>query len=86
MPVLNYLADTNIVSDYFRPGNPVKGWFDAHRDEVGISTLTLAEIRDQPLPYGDSLIAAIARSVGLTVVTSNEKHSPGVRTVNPWKL
>jgi predicted nucleic acid-binding protein len=40
MPVLKYLADTNIVSDYFRPGNPVKEWFATHRGEIGISTLT----------------------------------------------
>jgi predicted nucleic acid-binding protein len=45
MPVLKYLADTNTVSDYFRPGNPVKEWFARHRGEIGISTLTLAEMR-----------------------------------------
>jgi len=45
MPVLKYLADTNTVSDYFRPGNPVKEWFATHRGEIGISTLTLAEMR-----------------------------------------
>jgi predicted nucleic acid-binding protein len=45
MPVLKYLADTNTVSDYFRSGNPVKEWFAAHRGEIGISTLTLAEMR-----------------------------------------
>jgi predicted nucleic acid-binding protein len=45
MPVLKYLADTNIVSDYFRSGNPVKEWFASHRGEIGISTLTLTEMR-----------------------------------------
>ena len=30
MPVLTYLADTNTVSDFFRPGNPVKEWFGNH--------------------------------------------------------
>ncbi len=45
MPVLKYLADTNSVSDYFKPGNPVKDWFSGHRGEVGLSTVTLAEIR-----------------------------------------
>jgi hypothetical protein len=45
MPVLKYLADTNVVSDYFRPGNPVKDWFARHPGEIGISTLTLAEMR-----------------------------------------
>ena len=128
MPVLKYLTDTNIVSDYFRPGNPVKDWFAQHRGQIGISTLTLAEMRrgielkadpktraklertydfiledyqeaifvfdeaaaaesrDALPPYDDSLIAAIARSSGLTVITRNEKHFSGVATVNPWKL
>ena len=45
MPVLKYLTDTNTVSDYFRPGNPVKDWFAQHRGQIGISTLTLAEMR-----------------------------------------
>ena len=45
MPVLKYLADTNVVSDYFRLGNPVKDWFARHPGEIGISTLTLAEMR-----------------------------------------
>ena len=134
MPVLKYLADTNVVSDYFRPGNPVRAWFAAHPGEIGISTLTLAEIRrgielkggtkarlalerifgfvlqdfreaifpfdeaaavewgrlmaetkNRPIPYDDSLIAAIARSNGLVVVTRNEKHFPGCKTVNPWR-
>ena len=134
MPVLKYLADTNSVSDYFRPGNPVRAWFAAHPGEIGISTLTLAEIRrgielkghtkarlalertfsfvlqdyrhaifsfdeaaavewgrlmaetrNKPLPYDDSLIAAIARSRELTVITRNEKHFPNCKTVNPWR-
>jgi len=134
MPVLKYLADTNTVSDYFRPGNPVRDWFAAHPGEIGISTLTLAELRrgielkggaksrlaleriygyvlqdyreaifsfdeaaaaewgrlmaetkHHPLPYDDSLIAAIARSHELIVVTRNEKHFPGCKTVNPWR-
>lgn len=45
MPVLKYLADTNSVSDYFRLGNPVKDWFSRHRGTIGLSTLTLAEMR-----------------------------------------
>lgn len=132
MPVLKYLADTNAVSDYFRPGNPVRAWFARHPGEIAISTLTLAEMRRgielkgetkarlalervfkfvledyheavlafdeaaaaewgrmmakarQPIPYDDSLIAAIARSCELIVVTRNEKHFPGCQTVNPW--
>jgi predicted nucleic acid-binding protein len=132
MPLLKYLADTNAVSDYFRPGNPVRGWFCKHPGEIGISTFTLAEMRrgielrgdtkarrelerlfkfvvedyreaiyvfdeaaavewgrmmalaKTPIPYDDSLIAAIARSCELTVITRNEKHFPGCKTVNPW--
>ncbi len=133
MPVLAYLADTNTVSDYFRVGNPVKQWFGDHRGQIGISTLTLAELRrgiefippgkarrkleqiygyiredyheatfvfdeaaamewgrlmaearNYPLPYEDSLLGAIARSCGLTVLTRNTKHFPGCVTVDPW--
>ena len=133
MPVLNYLADTNCVSDFFRAETPVKRWFAEHRGQIGISTLTLAEIRrgielraqgktrrqlekvyefilddyrdaifvfdeaaamewgrlmsearNHPVPYGDSLVAAIARSCGLRVLTRNLKHFPGCETVDPW--
>ncbi|MDW8310828.1 MAG: PIN domain-containing protein, partial [Verrucomicrobiales bacterium] len=44
----------------------------------------MAEARHQRIPYDDSLIAAIARSCGLRVVTRNRKHFPGCPTVNPW--
>lgn len=133
MPVLKYLVDTNAVSDAMRPETPVVKWFADHRNEIGISTLTLAEMRRgielkpegksrraleklfsfilqdyaerifvfdesaaaewgrmmaqhkaQPIPYDDSLIAAIARSCDMIVVTRNEKHFPGCKTVNPW--
>jgi predicted nucleic acid-binding protein len=133
MPLLNYLADTNAVSDFLRGAEPVIAWFSNRRDEIGISTLTLAEMRrgielkpegkvrrelerkfryvmddyrgailvfdeaaamewgrlmaearNHPLPYEDSLIGAIARSMGLKVVTRNLKHFPGCDTVDPW--
>jgi predicted nucleic acid-binding protein len=45
----------------------------------------MAEAKHKPIPYDDSLIGAIARSNGLTVVTRNEKHFPGCKTVNPWR-
>ena len=45
MPVLRYLADTNSVSDYFKPGTPVKQWFATRRGEVALSTFTVAELR-----------------------------------------
>src|SRR5947209_6713195 len=45
MPVLKYLADTNAVSDFLRGEKAVRDWFSSHSDEVGISTLTLAEMR-----------------------------------------
>jgi len=44
----------------------------------------MAEARQHPIPYGDSLIGAIARSMGAKVVTRNLKHFPGCVTVNPW--
>ena len=133
MPVLSYLADTNVVSDFLRGEKPVRDWFSNCRDEIGISTLTLAEMRrgielkadgklrrelerkfryvmddyrgaifvfdeaaavewgrlmaearNHPIPYEDSLIGAIARSVGLKVVTQNIKHFPGCDTIDPW--
>jgi predicted nucleic acid-binding protein len=134
MPVLKYLADTNAVSDFFRGAEPVRNWFSNHRGEIGLSTLTLAEIRrgielkppgkkrrtlekvygfiledyreaifvfdegaavewgrsmassrNQPVPCEDSLIGAIARSAGLTVVTRNTGDFPGCDTVDPWQ-
>ena len=45
MPVLKFLADTNVLSDFFRGGTPVKQWFASHRGEIALSTITLAEIR-----------------------------------------
>jgi toxin FitB len=43
-----------------------------------------AAAANQPLPYDDSLIGAIARSMGATVVTRNHKDFPGCHTVDPW--
>src|SRR5689334_5804982 len=111
MPLLRYLADTNAISGALRREEPVVAWFEAHPDEVAISTFTLAEMRrgvelkpegkarrelerkfqfvledyrdailvfdeaaaaewgrlmaearNHPIPYDDSLIGAIARS------------------------
>ena len=45
MPVLTYLADTNAISDYLKADADVRAWFTGHRGEIGISTVTLAEIR-----------------------------------------
>lgn len=132
MPVLKFIADTNVVSDYQRGEPPVREWFARHRGQVGITTLTLAELRrgielkdgksrqkletfwqlvledyadrifvfdeaaavewgrmmaqhkGQLPPYDDSLIAVIARSCDMIVVTRNRKHVPGCETVNPW--
>jgi predicted nucleic acid-binding protein len=44
----------------------------------------MAEARKHPLAYDDSMIAAIARSVGLRVVTRNVRDFPGCETVDPW--
>jgi hypothetical protein len=133
MPILRYLADTNVVSDAMRGAQPVVDWLADHADEVALSTFTLAEIRrgiemkpagrlrrdleqkfaflmenyggaiwlfdeaaafewgrlmaearNHPLPFDDSLIGAIARSMNAKVVTRNMKHFPGCRTIDPW--
>ena len=71
MPVLKYLADTNAVSDYFRVGNPVRDWFARHPGEIGISTLTLAEMRRGiELTPGRASTAAVARALGSQLVRS----------------
>lgn len=44
----------------------------------------MAEAKNHPLAYDDSLIGAIARSLDLRVVTRNIKHFPGCLTVDPW--
>ena len=44
----------------------------------------MVEARKHPIPHDDSLIGAIARSMGAAVVTRNVKHFPGCRTVDPW--
>src|SRR4051812_40800575 len=133
MPILRYLADTNVISDRMRGAELVTQWLDERKGEVAVSTLTLAELRwgielkndgkarrelerkfewiledyeariwlfdeaaafewgrlmaearGHPLPFDDSLIGAIARSMSATVVTRNVKHFPGCRTVDPW--
>lgn len=45
MPVLKYLADTCVISDAFSGKPTILDWMMKHRGEVGICTLTLAEIR-----------------------------------------
>ncbi|MDB6037224.1 MAG: hypothetical protein JWM99_1065 [Verrucomicrobiales bacterium] len=44
----------------------------------------MAEAKNHPLSYDDSLIAAVARSLDLRVVTRNYKDFPGCPTVDPW--
>ena len=45
MPILGYLLDTNTVSEMLDGAQPVEQWLDQHRDQVAISTLTLAELK-----------------------------------------
>ncbi len=45
MPLLTYLADTNVISDRLKGEQPVLEWLRAHPDQVAISTLTIAELR-----------------------------------------
>jgi predicted nucleic acid-binding protein len=133
MPLLKYLVDTNVVSDWMRGEAAVAEWMEEHRVEVAISSLTVAELRrgieskaqdksrrelerefgyvmeffegavwlfdeaaafewgrlmaeakHHPIPFDDSLIGAIARSMAARVVTRNVKHFPGCPTVDPW--
>jgi toxin FitB len=133
MPLLKYLADTNAISDWMDEVPAVAEWMENHREEMAISSLTIAELRrgieckaagkarrqlekkfdqmmerfenavwlfdeaaafewgrlmaesrNHPLPFDDSLIGAIARSMSAIVVTRNIKDFPGCRTVDPW--
>jgi toxin FitB len=132
MPLLRYLADTNVISDALRGHSSILEWLNQHSGQVGISTFTLAEMRrgielkqdskarrelerdfrfvledyrgaifvfdeaaamewgrlmaearNHPLPYQDSLLAAIARSHGLKMLTRNIRHFKGCVTVDP---
>ncbi len=134
MPVLKYLADTNVISDFMRQEPTVAQWLLAHPNEVAISTITLAEMRrgielkrnskaglalnrqykfilqdyagglsvfdeaaaaewgrimaeahtrNRPVPYHDSLIGAVARSLGIKVLTRNPKDFPFCECFDP---
>ena len=133
MPILKYLADTNIISDSLREQRPVLDWLEEHPDEVAISTFVLAEIRrgielkqegkarrdlqrkfryiledfreaifvfdeaaamewgrlmaearNHPIRFEDSCVGAIARSMGMKMLTRNVRHFPGCVTIDPW--
>jgi predicted nucleic acid-binding protein len=43
-----------------------------------------ARSRNRPLPFADSLIAAVARSMGAQVVTRNHEDFPGCDRLDPW--
>ena len=42
-----------------------------------------AQAFNHPLPYEDSLIGAVARSLGVMVLTRNRKHFPGCDVIDP---
>ena len=135
MPILKYLVDTNVVSARMSGDEVVVAWLSQHRDQVAISTFTLAEIRrgieirpegkarrllersfervfedfqdciwvfdeaaafewgrlmaeaqtrNHPLPFEDSLIGAIARSMGAKVVSGDKAGFAGCLRVDPW--
>jgi predicted nucleic acid-binding protein len=44
----------------------------------------MAEARNHPIPFADSLAGAIARSTGIKMLTRNIRHDPGCETVDPW--
>jgi hypothetical protein len=129
------LADTNVISGWMAADQPVMRWLLARRQEVAVSTVTLAEVRrgieirptgkfrrqlerqfryvmeefsgciwvfdeaaafewgrlmaeaqarGHPLPFDDSLIAAIARSMGAKVVTRDHQGFLGCARIDPW--
>ena len=133
MQNIGFLADTNAVSDLLKGVDPVVNWFEAHKGQVAICTITLGELRrgieltsqmkrrreleegityfieslsgavwvfdesaafewgrmqaqarHRPLPYADSLIAAIASSMAVPVVTRNKADFPFSETLDPW--
>jgi predicted nucleic acid-binding protein len=135
MPLLKFLADTNAISAAIREEPAVTAWFDEHVDQVGVSTITLAEMRrgvelkrdtktgrvlerefrmvledyrgaifafdegaaaewgrlmreshehNRPLAFEDSFISAIARSMGMKVLTQNWRDFPGSISVDPF--
>jgi predicted nucleic acid-binding protein len=43
MPLLKYLADTNVLSAKMAGEQPVLDWLAAHETEVAVSTLSIAE-------------------------------------------
>lgn len=135
MPILRYLADTNVISARTAGDTVVLQWLAEHPDQVAISTFTLGEIRrgiemrqstkakrelerrfrfileefegciwvfdeaaafewgrlmaeahsrNHPLPYDDSLIGAIARSMAAKVVSGDKTGFAGCLRVDPW--
>ena len=135
MPLLTYLVDTNVISDWLAGAQPVEQWLEEHRDQVAISTLTFAEMRqgietkpqgkprrqlerdfrfiiqdfagavwafdeaaafewgrlmgesqahNHPLPFADSLISAIARSMEAKVVSRDSHGFAGCVRIDPW--
>jgi predicted nucleic acid-binding protein len=134
MPLLKYLADTNVLSAKMAGEQLVLDWLEAHETEVALSTLSIAEIRrgielkqhskkrrelerefrflmedfagciwvfdeaaafewgrllaeaatrNRPLPFADSLIGAIARSMGAKVLSSDKTGFAGCVRVDP---
>ena len=45
MPILKYLADTNVISDWMRGAASVTKWLSERKGEVAVSTFTIAELR-----------------------------------------
>ena len=45
MPLLKFLADTNVLIAKMAGVQPVLDWLEAHETEVAVSTLSVAEIR-----------------------------------------
>jgi predicted nucleic acid-binding protein len=58
--------------------------FDALAAEIWGDYVTRPSVKNRPVPYSDSQIAAIAIAHNLAIVTRNTKDFPDVLTINPF--
>jgi len=90
---VKYLLDTNVVSaPRVRGRDPqAEAWaVTVPLNDQFVSVFTIAEIEQGVIAkewFDAALIAAIADSNGMTVVTGDSKHSDplGVPCLNPWE-
>lgn len=68
-----------VLEDY---GDAIFVFDEASAVEWG-KLMAEAQAFNHPLPYEDSLIGAVARSLGIKVLTKNKKHFRGCDVVDP---